>query len=481
MADGDTIIRIKTEYDGKGAADAKKGVESVSAAAQKTDSDGKTAAGGLSRAWSGFGKTVQTVGRAVGTVTRALGLVGFAVSAVQMAIGAYQKLKDWLDRDKKAAEELARKIQDQKTAAAIEESAKAYERLNAKVAETLRLENERNRLADQRQGQERAAEDAQTELEMQTELASLDRSDPDYAEKADLVRSKYARVRSARSAERARADRITRQTRLHGEADRMDEQAAELERQVNEGPAGDRVIALKGLVHDEEDDERRKKLQAELEKLVADQKKKLAEAKKLRDEAASLRKEAENLFGADRAAQISDRAVNVAQDAADADTRRRIESNRAAREEAEREKRRRDEEAAAKEAAKAAKIAADRETVETSGGAIHGLELTADDERARAQAAADAYRKEQGDVFAAQNRYDMLVANGGSRKERSAALAALQKEQEEANEAKFEMERVAAQVAATLNDINGQIRALSNAVRQAESRLSQNQTDAPEG
>ena len=108
MADGDTIIRIKTEYDGKGAADAKKGVESVSAAAQKTGSDGKTAAGGLSRAWSGFGKTVQTVGRAVGTVTRALGLVGFAVSAVQMAIGAYQKLKDWLDRDKKAAEELAK-------------------------------------------------------------------------------------------------------------------------------------------------------------------------------------------------------------------------------------------------------------------------------------------------------------------------------------------------------------------------------------
>ena len=44
MADGDTIIRIKTEYDGKGAADAKKGMESVSAAAQKTDSDGKTAA-----------------------------------------------------------------------------------------------------------------------------------------------------------------------------------------------------------------------------------------------------------------------------------------------------------------------------------------------------------------------------------------------------------------------------------------------------
>ena len=35
-------------------------------------------------------------------------------------------------------------------------------------------------------------------------------------------------------------------------------------------------------------------------------------------------------------------------------------------------------------------------------------------------------------MIEAQNRYDMLVANGGSRKEKSAALEALQKEQAEA-------------------------------------------------
>jgi predicted nucleic acid-binding Zn-ribbon protein len=75
----------------------------------------------------------------------------------------------------------------------------------------------------------------------------------------------------------------------------------------------------------------------------------------------------------------------------------------------------------------------------------------------------------------------MLVANGGSRKDRSAALAALQKEQREAEVAKHEMERVAAEVANTLQGINEQIKALSSAVKKAEGRLAQNQADAPEG
>jgi hypothetical protein len=85
-------------------------------------------------------------------------------------------------------------------------------------------------------------------------------------------------------------------------------------------------------------------------------------------------------------------------------------------------------------------------------------------------------RKEADDLY-----YDMLVANGGSKKEKSAALAALQKEQAEAQEAQHEMEKVAAQVAGTLQGINAQIKALASAVQKAENRLAQNQADAPEG
>ena len=43
------------------------------------------------------------------------------------------------------------------------------------------------------------------------------------------------------------------------------------------------------------------------------------------------------------------------------------------------------------------------------------------------------------------------------------------------------MERVAAQMAGTLQGINAQIKALASAVQKAENRLAQNQADAPEG
>ena len=56
-----------------------------------------------------------------------------------------------------------------------------------------------------------------------------------------------------------------------------------------------------------------------------------------------------------------------------------------------------------------------------------------------------------------------------------------QKEQAEAREAQHEMERVAAEVANTLQGINAQIKALAGAVKKAEGRLAQNQADAPEG
>lgn len=456
---------------------AEKAERASNAAADASSQSANRAAG----AWERFSGAVGKCKSVIGTFMGALSVVGFAIQGVQLVISTFQKLKDWLDRDKKTAEELARQIQDQKTVAAVEAAAKAYEKLNAKVAETLRLEKERDRLADQKLSQERAAEDAQTELEMQQELAGLDRNDPDFVQKAELVRSKYTRIRSARAVERARADRVTQQTRLQGAADEKEEQAAALENQVYEGSAGERVIALKGLIHDEKDDERRKKLEGELEQMVAEQKRKLAEAKKMRDEAASLRREAENLFGADRAAMISNQAVNIAQDAADEDTRRQMEQNRTAREDAAREAKRKADEAAAKEAAKAAQAAADKETVANGKSELEGLQLNADAARARAQAAADSYAKEQGDVVAAQNRYDMLVQNGGSRKEKSAALAALQKEKAEAQEAQHEMEKVAAEVANVLQGINAQIKTLANAVQKAESRLGQNQTDAPEG
>ena len=58
------------------------------------------------------------------------------------------------------------------------------------------------------------------------------------------------------------------------------------------------------------------------------------------------------------------------------------------------------------------------------------------------------------------------------------ALAALQKEEAEAREAKAEMERVAARVATTIAGIKEQIRALAKAVQGAENRQKNYQAEA---
>lgn len=466
MADGEVIVKTKVVAETSGAEKAKSAIREIGDEAKKQNSI-------ASAAFGGFSKAVSAAGRAIGTFTRALGIIGFAIQGIQLMIDAFQKVNEWLDRDKKAAEELARAVQDAKNQAAIEASAAAYEKLNAGIAEAVRLENERDRNAAKRQSIERAAEDARTELEMQNELAGLDRSDPDYASKAELVRSKYARVRAQRAADRASRDLNAQQMGLYAKADANEERARAYEKDVY-GKSGDAVISLKNQIFAEKDPERKKNLEAQLDALLKEQQKKLAEVKKLRDEAESMRKEAAALMGADTAALVNARAVNVAQDAADADTRRRMGEARAAREAAAKAE-------ADKAAAAAAQKAADENTVAEGKAKISKLEASASSEQARARDAANAYAREQGDVIAAQGRYDMLVANGGSRKERSAALAALQKEQEEANEAKFEMEKVAAQVASTVKSIKEQINALSRAMKQAETRLGANQTDAPEG
>ena len=480
MAEGEVIVKTKIVADTSDAAKAEKAQAKVGESAKRASDQSANGAKKAAGAWGHFSSAVGAVGRAVGTVTKALGLIGLAMGAIETIVSWYKKLNEWLDRDKKAAEELARKIQDEKNKAAIEASAKAYERLREKLSEVLRIEQERNQLADRRLSQERALEDANTELEMQRELAGLDRNDPDYQQNAELVRSKYTRIRADRTAARAEQDVRIAQERRYAQAAEKENAANELEKDIY-GKSGDAVISLKGQIHAEKDAGRKQKLEEQLEKLVAQQKSKLAEVKKLRDEAASIRKEAEAEVGGALAARISAEAVGVAQGAADSDTRRQIEQNRQARAEA---KRKEDERRAAEEAKaaeKAAQRAEDEKTTKEGRAEIESLEFDAQHERDRASAAAKDYAKESAEAYEAQNRYDMLVANGGSRKEKSAALAALQKEQTEAREAQHEMERVAAEVANTLQGINAQIKALSSAVKKAEGRLAQNQADAPEG
>ncbi len=448
-------------------------VEKVGKAAKNAAAETAGAANLLKSEYQRVAGAVNACKSAIGGITKAMGLVGWAVEGVRKLIEAYEKLKAWLDRDRKAAEELARTVRESNAKAAVEASAAAYAKLNAQLAETLRMETARDKLADRRLAQTRAAEDAQDELDMQKELSGLDREDPEYQQNADLVRSKYARQRAEREARRATEDTVREQNRLRGQAEEKTAAADELEKDVN-GKSGDAVIALKKQIASEKDEGARKNLEEQLDKLLAEQRKKIEEARKLRQEAEELLKEAAALSGADRAAQIRQRATNVEQDAADADTRKEIEKRRKERKDAAEDKR-------LEGVRRANQYKDDGDTVREGEQKIAELDYQMFEAEGRKQDAEDKYAKEAADVQQAQDRYDMLQANGGSRKERSAALAALQKERAEAEEAKHEMERVAAQVAATLTAITAQIKALQKAVDDAKGRRASYEADAPAG
>lgn len=444
-------------------------VKAVGKAAKSAAAETAGAANLLKSAFHGVTGAVNACKSAIGGITKAMGLVGWAIEGVKKLIEAYERLKAWIEHDRKAAEELARTVRESNAKAAVEASAAAYAKLNAQLAETLRMETARDKLADRRLAQTRAAEDAQDELDMQKELSGLDRDDPEYQQNADLVRSKYARRKAEREARRATEDTVREQNRLRGQAEEKTAAADALDREVH-GRSGDAVIALKKQIASEKDEGARKNLEEQLDKLLAEQRKKIEEARKLRQEAEELMSEAAALSGADRAAQIRQQAANVEQDAADADTRKEIEKRRKEREDNRLEGVRR-----------AIQYKDDGDTVREGEQKIAELDYQRFEAEGRKQDAADKYAKEAADVQQAQDRYDMLVANGGSRKERSAALEALQKERAEAEEAKHEMERVAAQVAATLMGITAQIKTLQKSVDDANGRRASYEADAPAG
>ena len=205
------------------------------------------------------------------------------------------------------------------------------------------------------------------------------------------------------------------------------------------------------------------RLDAEVKRLEEQKKAKLAEAERLRGDADHIVKRANAVIGALDAVNVRERATEVSARRGVSDTEASlVKKNREIKKKAEQKEK-------------------DELTVSEGTEKLSEYERQETTEKAKAQAAADKYQKEQNEVFAAQNRYDMLVQNGGSKKEKSAALAALQKEKAEALEAQHEMEKVAAEVANVLKAIKEEVGTLSRSVKAAQSRLKQNEADAPEG
>lgn len=482
MADGnETTIKVKTDADTSGAEKAQRehrkiGTESEKAARTATNAFRKIIGelGNLRAA----GQRVQKI---LGTVTK----IGFVASGVESIVNLFEKMTAESRKAKEEAKKLAETNRKLADAADVERLADAYKKLSDAISDAAKARERANELEDIGRNQARDLEDKEAQLEKIKAINALDPNDPHYNEKKAAIERRFEEASATRAVSRAREDNGTERRRLLEQAEAIGGDAGQLEFSLHDDDA--KIAALRQRAaelkfdakHENDYDDswggQVKNLltfnfgrwkQGRTAEGDEERKRQAEEAKQLEEEAKRLQKERD-----EKARQVArmkaeaqhatDKALALSGNEDNFDAAERINTANAEQPKIQAE--------------------AARRVMWEGGEKTAELHSQEDMERARAQAAANAYEKEAGDVLNAQNAYDMLVANGGSRKEKSAALAALQKEQAEAQEAQHEMERVAAQVATTLQGINGQIKALAKAVQQAEGRLAQNQADAPEG
>ena len=478
MADSnDTIVKIKTVPDTSGS-------QAVQKDLKKTANVAEQAANSASNSFKKMTGGLASVRAAAGRVQQALSFfthLGFLAAGIDAATNLVEKFTAGSKKAREEARKLAEENQKNADKKAIEELADAYKKLSDAISDAAKARERVNELEDIGRNQARDLEDKEAQLAKIRAINALDPNDPHYAEKKAAIDRKFEEASASRSVTRAREDNATERRRLEERAEAIGGDAGQLEFSLHDDDTkiaellarakklrdsstrrnsydDDTAGQLKNLLHfrygarTEQGDAERNRQKEESKRLEeeAKQLKKERDAKAL--QVARMRAEAEHL--GNKALALGGQEDSF--DAADLINAANAEQPKI-------------------------QAAAARRVIRGGGEKTAELHRQEDSERARAQAAADRYAAEQGDVIEAQNRYDMLVANGGSRKEKSAALEALQKEQAEAQEAKHEMEKVAAQVATTLQGINAQIKALASAVQKAENRLAQNQADAPEG
>lgn len=495
MANGnnDTTITIGLDADLSGGVQTEKQLEAMRRKAAQLGKDGSASVGKVTGAIGGLQK-------ACGLLRNFL--TGFGVVGVFTALAAaVGNVKDSFGAAKKEAEALAKEKDKAAHKEAVEALAKSYETLGESMRKASEAMQRANELEDIATRNARALEDAQLDLAKQKELAAIDANDPAAAEKRAQIEANYAERRGHLTAARSREDLDREHNRLMAEAGQKRAAAARLDKATQ---GDDAVIAdvrrrladarNRSKVDNDEDrsgfwehvggnvkdiatfnwgrvgesrteagDAIRREARSEAERLEAELKQLESQREAKLKQAADLRTEAEHMDERAGALHAGHEAIDVREDATAAETRRGAADAGRALDKKEKQ------------------VAKDKQTVAEGRETLANFEQTEVEQRAKAKAAADKYEREQADVAAAQNRYDMIVANGGSRKERSAALSALQKERDEALEAQHEMEKVAAEVANVLKEIKEEVGTLKQAVKSAKSRLKQNEADAPEG
>lgn len=292
MADRDYETKIKITGDSAGAEDA------ISRLAKRLRS---------------IPALLTAIRSAISGMMRALGLFYMATEGVNRIVEGYKKLCEWIHRAAIAARELAISLRSESIATAVANTVAAYRQLNKEIAETNRLESERNAIADRRKDRARTLEDARLELKKQSEIAALDPASESYAEDRAAIERSYARRRSSLAARRAGEDARADGDRLYAAADRKDRQANELQKKYDRlMREDDRQVELVWRLgmdarHGVEGAQERHDEEEKKHFAIVDEAMKIKEAvEAMRQEANSLRSAAAETMGGGVAAQMRD-------------------------------------------------------------------------------------------------------------------------------------------------------------------------------
>ena len=282
----------------------------------KITGDSAGAENAISRTSKAFRSLLAPLGAirsAVSAAMGALGLFYMAAEGVNRIVEGYKKLCEWVNRAAAAARELAISLRSESIATAVANTVAAYRQLNKEIAETNRLENERNAIADSRKERTRTLEDAKLELKKQSEIAALDPASESYAEDRAAIERSYARQRSSLAARRAGEDARTGGDRLYAEADRKDRQANEMQKKYDRlMREDDRQVELVWRLgmdarHGVEGAQERHDEEEKKHFAIVDEAMKIKEAvEAMRQEANSLRSNAAEKMGGGVAAKIRD-------------------------------------------------------------------------------------------------------------------------------------------------------------------------------
>ena len=184
------------------------------------------------------------VRNAIGKAFAVLGTVGFIINGVSLLIDTFRKIHEWANKAANETKRLADAAASARYASTVERAANAYRDLNEQLAKTLKLEENRNRVADARKQVSRDLEDANAEAAKQREIAKLDPTDKKFSERKADIERRYASEAIDRRADRQKEDVRSDTSRLYAQAAAKEKEAAAYQAQMD-GSAGQAADAAR--------------------------------------------------------------------------------------------------------------------------------------------------------------------------------------------------------------------------------------------